>query len=109
MEKLDKLINEKIKLTEENELLKEKQEEDKFQQRLTTLTEKFMDIEYRDFFKHVSYELNREEFDKELEEHDLDSWIPIHCKINQLNEIDYRNSLWLRYTGVGTIKLLNKN
>ena len=68
-------------------------DEERFQQRLISLTEKFMEIEYRDFFKHIHYELTQEQFDKELEEHDLDSWIPIHCKIKQLNEKDYRNSL----------------
>jgi hypothetical protein len=81
-------------------------DKERFERRLAFLTEKFMDIEYRDFFKHVSYELTREEFDKEVEEHDLDSWIPIHCKIKDLNEKDYRDSLWNRYCGVGSIPKL---
>lgn len=81
-------------------------DEDRFQQRLISLTEKFMEIEYRDFFKHIPYELTQEQFDKELEEHDFDSWIPIHCKIKQLNEKDYRNSLWNHYCGVGSMPKL---
>ena len=81
-------------------------DEERFQQRLISLTEKFMEIEYRDFFKHIHYELTQEQFDKELEEHDLDSWIPIHCKIKQLNEKDYRNSLWNRYCGIGSMPKL---
>jgi hypothetical protein len=81
-------------------------DEERFKQRLKMLTEKWIDIEYRDFFKHISYELTREEFDKEVEDHDLDSWIPIHCKIKQLNEKDYRDNLWNRYCGAGSMPKL---
>lgn len=72
---------------------------DKYSQRLQSLTEKWMEIEDKDFFKYVPYELTYEEFIKNLEEHDYDSWIPIHCKIKGISEDSYRIILWERYTG----------
>lgn len=72
---------------------------DKYSQKLQSLTEKWMDIEEKDFFKYIPYELSYDEFIKNLEEHDLDSWIPIHCKIKGITENVYRIILWERYCG----------
>jgi len=76
-----------------------KKDDTKYQQCLESLTEKWMDIEDKDFFKYVPYELTYDEFIKNLEEHDYDSWIPIHCKIKSISENAYRVILWERYTG----------
>lgn len=72
---------------------------DKFTQRLQSLTEKWIDIEDKDFFKYIPYELTYEEFIKNLEEHDYDSWISIHCKLKGISEDTYRIILWERYCG----------
>ena len=90
-------MNSEFRLIEEHEMLKLMVED---------LTEKYVIEEHKSFFKHISYELTREEFDKELAENDLELWIPIYCYIKQLNEKDYRNSLWLRYCGHGSIPKL---
>lgn len=71
----------------------------KFHQRLETLTEKWMTIEDRDFFKYIPYELDYDEFIKELEEHEYDSWITIHCKLKGITEDAFRVILWERYCG----------
>ena len=78
---------------------KDEKSNSRFQQCLESLTEKWMDIEDRDFFKYVPYELTYEEFIKELEEHDYHSWIPIHCKIREISEDAFKIILWERYTG----------
>lgn len=70
-----------------------------FQQRLNSLTDKYIDIEYKDFFRYIPYELSREQFDIELHDHDLDSWISIYCKIYEKDEGEYRNNLWMIYCG----------
>lgn len=90
-------MNSEFRLIEEHEMLKLMVED---------LTDKYVIEEHKNFFKHIEYELTREEFDKEVAEHDLNDWIPIYCYIKQLNEKDYRNGLWFRYCGVGSIPKL---
>lgn len=70
-----------------------------YQERLEYLTEKNMDFEDRDFFRYVSYELDKESFMMELDAHEYSSWIPIHCEIKNINTTDYREGLWARYCG----------
>jgi len=101
MKKNMEQINEMKKKIEENQLLLERAEK-----KIAVLSDRYMKLESNDFFKHVSYELTREEFDKELAEHDIDDWIPIHCKLNDYNEKAYRDTLWNRYCGHGTIPKL---
>lgn len=72
---------------------------DRFWTNLTNLTIKWIDIEDRDFFRDVPYELTYDEFNKLLDEHDYEPWIPIHCKLNNISENAYRTILWERYCG----------
>ncbi len=97
MERLDNIIA----TANENKILL-----DTCGKRLSILSDKYMRIESHDFFKNIDYELTREQFDKELEEHDIYDWIPIHCSIKDLNEKDYRDNLWERYCGKGSIPKL---
>ncbi len=101
MNEVKKQINEMEKQIEENQLLLERAEK-----KIAILSDRYMKLESNDFFKHVSYELTREEFDKELAEHDIDDWIPIHCKIHGYYEKVYRDTLWNRYCGHGSMPKL---
>jgi hypothetical protein len=97
MERLDNIIA----MADENKLRLER-----CSQRLSILSDKYLKIEFNDFFKHVPYELTREEFDKELQEHEIDDWIPVHCSLKDMNEKDYRDKLWERYCGNGSVPKL---
>ena len=81
---------------------------DKFTTKLNFLCEKWMTIEVNDFFRNIPYELSHEEFNKLVDEHDLNDWIPIHCKIHGISENVYRIILWERYTGKSIWDTFNK-
>lgn len=72
---------------------------DSFTLCLSTLCEKWIHIEDKDFFKHIPYELTQEAFENELYEHDYNLWIPIHCQLKNVREDDYKQRLWNRYCG----------
>lgn len=72
---------------------------DKFTQKLEELTKKWLDIEEKDFLKYVPYELSREEFNKEIEEHDLHAWLIMKCKLTGISEDCFKMILWEKYTG----------
>lgn len=79
---------------------------EKFEERLLNLAEKYEDIERRDFFRYVSYELTRDSFDQELHDHDLESWVTLFCRVKNLDENEYRENLWKYYCGFGVIPKL---